>query len=140
MIAARFPGVGIQTADLCNFHGRPYPFTEVDLATPEGRVRLRSLRADVLTCIGSLEHLDESVVEDAVLALTEPARWIVMTIGLHSDIRHGIQLHKTRKTPELWSTLLDKYMVMDTFDVTDGGNLLFVLAESRKGPDELDVR
>lgn len=96
------PAIKIISVDLRRFHNLPYDFITADLSTPAGRAIIAALKADLVTCNGVLEHLDESFIDDVITAMSSTAPHAVIMTADHSDIINGVELHTLRRPPAWW--------------------------------------
>lgn len=132
LLAEAFPDSSIQSVDLANFHGRPHPFAEIDLSNPKSLQKLRASSFSVLTCLGSLEHLEEHLIDDVLATFAICAPRAVLTIANHSDTFDGVELHVIQQPEPWWRLRLEKHFrVLEQRSFYDGRLFTYFLESLR---------
>ncbi len=116
----------ITSCDLENFLDNdvlPHNFVKIDLSNPECINNLPT--TDVLFCMDVLEHIEEKYVDNILKNFSKISKYVFLTIANHSDIIENIELHLIQKPLEFWSSLINKYFIVDLVE-QHYNNRLFV--------------
>lgn len=130
LIKDNFPSIKLMSVDLNKFHNIDVDFMQINLSLPEDRVRLSSIKYDLVTCFDVLEHLDKFFIEDVLFVFSKIAPISILTIANHSDILDGIELHTIQEDFTYWGALIEKYFDIIYYEeryIIDSKPLLYLV-------------
>lgn len=120
------PPATILSVDLKNFHGIPrVPFLPADLETVSGRQALEEVvpSFENLICLNSLEHFTEDSITALLKIFSKIKQRAILTVGMHSDIFHGVELHVTNRPWEWWADKIGKHFEIEECLIQHSGQL-----------------
>lgn len=115
------------SVDLANFHRIPnVHFVQADLETEEGRKLLAAAvpSMDNLLFLGSIEHFTEDTGHALLEIFATVKQQAIITIGIHSDVFFGEELHVTIRSPRWWQKVVERHFKIIKADMEHNHRLV----------------
>lgn len=130
LVRAQRPDVALRTVDFDKFHALDVEHVSLDLATAPtlpGPV-------DVATALDVLEHLPAAAIPAVLAEIARVATYAVFTVGMHSDVMGGVELHLTIRDLAWWRAMIGRdFAILRDWPYYDGRAAAFVV-QSRCSP------